>query len=110
MLTVTHGRRATRTHILVYTLFLVPVAVGLTFTSIGGPIYLATAVFFNALFLKGAWAIWRRDEVMAEADSYGVEKKVFKHSIYYLFGLFGALLVEASLRTAGLDSWAMVGW
>lgn len=110
MLTVTHGRRATRAHIWVYTVFLVPVAMGLAFTSIGGPIYLATALFFNALFLKGAWAIWRRDEVMAEADSYATEKKVFKHSLYYLFGLFGALLVEASLRTTGLNSWAMVGW
>jgi protoheme IX farnesyltransferase len=109
MLTVTHGRRVTRAHIWVYTIFLAPVAVGLAFTSIGGPIYLASALFFNALFLKGAWEIWRRDEVMAEADAYGVEKKVFKHSIYYLFGLFGALLIEASLRTAGLNSWALVG-
>ncbi|MCZ4353273.1 heme o synthase [Roseovarius aestuarii] len=110
MLTVTHGRRATRQHILVYTLLLTPVALGLAFTSIGGPIYLAVAVFYSALFLKGAWDIWRRDEVMAEADGYGVEKKVFKHSLYYLGGLFGALLIEASLRTAGLSGWAMVGW
>jgi heme O synthase-like polyprenyltransferase len=29
MLTVTHGRRATRAHILVYTVLLVPVALGL---------------------------------------------------------------------------------
>jgi heme o synthase len=43
MLTVTHGRKVTRAHILVYTLALVPVALGAGLTSIGGPIYLAVA-------------------------------------------------------------------
>ena len=37
MLTVTHGRRATRRHILGYTVLLVIVAVGTGFTAIGGP-------------------------------------------------------------------------
>ena len=44
MLTVTHGRKSTRTHILVYTILLIPFAVGAAFTSIGGPIYLAVAL------------------------------------------------------------------
>ncbi len=62
MLTVTHGRKSTRTHILVYTILLAPVAIGAAFTSIGGPVYLATAIVLNAMFLLGAWRIWRRDE------------------------------------------------
>ncbi|MGB2202159.1 MAG: heme o synthase, partial [Pseudooceanicola atlanticus] len=37
MLTVTHGRRTTRRHVLAYTILLAPVAIGLGFTSIGGP-------------------------------------------------------------------------
>ncbi len=102
MLTVTHGRKATRAHVLVYTAFLVPVAVGIAFTSIGGWVYGAVAVVANLWFLRGAWQIWRRDETVAEADGYAVEKRVFKISLLYLFVHFGALLVEAVLRAGGL--------
>ena len=105
MLTVTHGRKATRTHILVYTLLLAPIALGIAATSIGGPVYLAVSIVLNALFLRGAWAIWRRDEVQAEADSYRTEKKVFGLSLLYLFGHFGAILVESTLRVYGLGGW-----
>ena len=108
MLTVTHGRRATRNHILVYTLLLTPVALALAFTSIGGPLYLAVALFYSLLFLKGAWEIWRRDEDMAEADGYATEKKVFKHSLYYLFALFGALWGEAILTYYGFGNWQIL--
>ncbi len=105
MLTVTHGRKATRAHILVYTLLLAPVAIGAAFTSIGGPVYLATALVLNGGFLVGAWRIWRRDEGAAEADGYRVEKKVFRFSLYYLFLHFGAILAEAALRPFGLGGW-----
>jgi len=95
MLTVTHGRKVTRTHILVYTVALIPVAIGAAFTSIGGPIYLAIAVILNALFLIGAWRIWRRPEERAEADKYSVEKRFFALSLAYLFGHFAAFMIEA---------------
>ncbi|MEZ5751543.1 MAG: heme o synthase [Paracoccaceae bacterium] len=94
MLTVTHGRKVTRAHILVYTLLLAPLAVGTGFTAIGGPVYLAVAVVLNALFLIGAWRIWRRSEEAAEADKYAVEKKFFALSLAYLFGHFAAILFE----------------
>ncbi|MDQ2092061.1 heme o synthase [Marimonas arenosa] len=105
MLTVTHGRKATRAHILIYTLLLAPIALGLSVTSIGGPVYLAVAVVLNLLFLKGAVDIWRRDEAQAEADGYRTEKKVFGLSLMYLFGHFGAILVESTLRVYGLGGW-----
>ena len=54
-------------------------------TSIGGPIYLAVSVVLNALFIKGAITIWRRDEDAAVADEYKVEKKFFRFSLVYLF-------------------------
>ncbi|TVP70978.1 MAG: protoheme IX farnesyltransferase [Rhodobacteraceae bacterium] len=97
MLTVTHGRKATRNHILVYTVALVPFALAAGFTSIGGPIYLALALVLNAVFLQGAWAIWRRDEAQAEADNYATEKRVFKFSLAYLFLHFSAILLEKGL-------------
>ncbi len=105
MLTVTHGRRVTRNHILAYTLLLAPLAVGTAFTSIGGPFYLVVAVVLNALFLLGAFRIWRRDEDVSQADKYKVEKSFFGLSLLYLFLHFGALLAEAALRLYGLGGW-----
>ncbi|EDM70391.1 protoheme IX farnesyltransferase [Roseobacter sp. AzwK-3b] len=105
MLTVTHGRRATRVHILVYTILLAALAIGTGFTAVGGPIYLAVAVVLNVMFLIGAVRIWRRDEVMAEADNYAVEKKVFRLSLYYLFAHFGAIALEAGLAPFGFGGW-----
>ncbi len=105
MLTVTHGRKSTRLHVLVYTILLVPVAVGAALTSLGGPFTLAVTVALNAWFLVGAYRIWNRDEAVAEADKYAVEKAFFRFSLLYLFLHFAAYLVEAALR-----SFAMGGW
>ncbi len=98
MLTVTHGRRITRKYILVYTVLLAPVAFGLAFSSVGGPVTLAAALVLNVMFLKGALDIARRDEPAAEADGYGTEKRFFKLSLAYLFLHFGALLADVALR------------
>lgn len=106
MLTVTHGRPATRRHILVYTGLLALLALGTAFTAIGGPVYLAVSVILNALFLRGAWRIWRRDEVKAEADNYAVERAFFRLSLLYLALHFSAILAEAVLRPYGLGGWA----
>src|SRR6056297_3002467 len=105
MLTVTHGRRATRNHILAYTVLLAVLALAAGFTAVGGPIYLAVAVVLNVMFLIGAVRIWRRDEVMAEADNYATEKKVFRLSLYYLFAHFGAIALEAGLAPFGFGGW-----
>lgn len=94
MLTVTHGYPSTRRHIFAYTLVLVPVAIALGLTSVGGPIYLATSIIMNVLFVYGGWKILRRNEVIAEADSYAVERSFFKLSLYYTFAHFLALLVQ----------------
>ncbi|MBY6081954.1 heme o synthase [Ruegeria arenilitoris] len=106
MLTVTHGRRATRTHILVYTALLALLAVGTAFSGIGGPIYLAVAVVLNALFLRGAWAISRRTEDDAEVDNFKVERSFFRLSLLYLFLHFGAILAEALLKPYGWGGWS----
>jgi len=105
MLTVTHGRRATRVHILVYTILLAILAVGTAFSGVGGPVYLAVSLVLNALFLHGAWKIWRRDEDDSEADNFKVERSFFKLSLLYLFLHFGAILTEALLKPFGLGGW-----
>ena len=105
MLTVTHGRKSTRAHILAYTVLLLPVSVWSALSGIGGPFTLAVSLALNAVFLLGAWRIWQRDEVEAEADRYATEKKVFRFSLWYLFAHFGAFLVEVALKGAGLGGW-----
>ncbi|WP_238365978.1 heme o synthase [Mesobacterium pallidum] len=105
MLTVTHGRPATRLHILVYTVLLAVMTIAAAFTGIGGPVYLAVALVLNALFLKGAVDIWRRDEVASEADNFAVERRFFKLSLLYLFLHFGAILAEAVLTRFGMGGW-----
>ena len=98
MLTVTHGRRSTRRHVLAYTLILAPVSFALASSAIGGPVTLVAAAILNARFLHGAWRVARRDEAAAEADRFAAEKAVFFGSLTYLFLHFGALLGDAALR------------
>jgi len=105
MLTVTHGRRATRVHILVYTVLLAILSLGAAFSGIGGPIYLVVAAVMNLLFLRGAIRIWRRDEDASEDDNFAAERAFFKLSLLYLFAHFGAILVEALLKPYGLGGW-----
>jgi heme o synthase len=83
----------------------VPVALGAALTSIGGPMTLAVALGLNLWFVIGAWRIWRRDETLAEADTYAVEKAVFRFSLLYLFLHFAAFLAEAALKSAGIGGW-----
>lgn len=97
MLTVTHGRPATRRRILIYTVLLAILAVGMSFTSVGGVAYFAVAGVLNLLFLIDAVRIWRRDEVAAEADNYRIERRFFQMSLLYLFLHFGAIALEAVL-------------
>jgi protoheme IX farnesyltransferase len=105
MLNVTHGRRATRNHILGYTLALAPIAVGVAFTGIGGPLYLAVAVVLNTAFVLGAVRLWRRDDAASAADGHAAEKRFFRFSLAHLFFHFGALLAETALRPWGLGGW-----
>jgi len=104
MLTVTHGRRATRARIFWYTVVLAIFAMAAGFTSLGGPVYLSVAAILNVQFLIGAFRIWRRDEDASEVDNFAEERKFFKLSLAYLFLHFGAILVEAGLVRFGV--WA----
>ena len=71
-------------------------------TPIAGPVTLIAMIVMNAWFLKGAFDIWRRDDVAAEGDNYKVEKSFFRISLIYLFAHFGALLIDTALRVGGV--------
>ncbi len=102
MLPVVAGTRATRNQILAYSVLLAPVALVPACTSIGGPVYLIGATALNALFLYGAWQIWRRDDRAAHTDGFRIEKRFFAFSILYLFLHFVLILGEAGIGAAGL--------
>lgn len=105
MLPVTHGKRATRTQILIYTVLLLPVPLLLAFSPIGGPVFFTISVVLNALFLIGAWQLFNREENLAVDDKYAAERKFFRLSLFYLFLHFAGLLIEAGLNWAGV-TWA----
>ena len=67
---------------------------------------LRARVVLAAVFLAGAWRIWRRDETMAEADNFAVERRFFRVSLLYLFAHFMAILVQAALGLYGLGGWS----
>ena len=95
MLTVTHGKKSTRLHILIYSVLLAPLAMSLAFTEIGGPIYFLTALGLNGWFLLGAYRMFNSSEINAALQKYSREKTFFFFSIFYLFAHFMALLIEA---------------
>ena len=107
MLTVTHGKKSTRNHILTYTVLLTPFSIGLAFTSIGGPIYFTLSIILSLMFLLGSWKLFRRNEKIATEDNYTDERKLFKFSLFYLFLLFTALLIEALMRSLDIS---LIAW
>ncbi len=98
MLPVVAGTTVTRKQIFVYAVLLALSSVGLLFTPVGGPIYAVAAVAMNAWFLKWSWIVWKRDDIVAEADDFAAEKKLFGVSLHYLAAIFSALLLDAVLR------------
>ncbi|MBC6441712.1 MAG: protoheme IX farnesyltransferase [Rhodobacteraceae bacterium] len=109
VLTVTRGRASTRRHIFWYAVLLGGVCLTTAFTSIGGPIFLLTALALNGSFLVSAYRIRQRGDSDSAADEHLVERKFFKQSLIYLFAHFAALLGDDLLRFFGLlDFWPLV--
>jgi protoheme IX farnesyltransferase len=87
MLPVTHGEHYTKVHILLYTAVLLAVSFMPFAIHMSGPLYLAAAVLLGARFLFWAIVLYRDSRPHAAI-------KTFKFSIWYLFALFIALLVD----------------
>ena len=87
MLPVTHGIEYTRLQILLYTVLLVLVSLLPYATRMSGPLYLVAALILGGVFLYYAISLFRgRDD--------GLPLRTFVYSIYYLMGLFSALLLD----------------
>ncbi len=101
MLPVTHGARATRHQIFLYTLVLVAVSLTPLLTGLGGQLYAASAILLGAVFIYHAVVLLRSGAGDPEAAPADMKKArmTFAFSILYLFALFGAVLAE---HAAGL--------
>ncbi|WP_434457283.1 protoheme IX farnesyltransferase [Stutzerimonas urumqiensis] len=87
MLPVTHGEHYTKVHIVLYTLMLLAVSFMPFAIHMSGLLYLAAAAVLGARFLYWSLALYRDSRPHAAI-------KTFKYSIWYLFLLFIALLVD----------------
>ena len=87
MLPVTHGEHYTKIHILLYTFALLAVSLMPYVIHMSGTLYLVCALGLGARFLQWAVVLYRGTRPHAAINT-------FKYSIYYLFLLFIALLVD----------------
>ncbi|WAJ37686.1 heme o synthase [Pseudomonas sp. GOM7] len=87
MLPVTHGEHYTKVHILLYTLAMFAVTLLPYAIHMSGPLYLACALLLGGRFLYWAWVLYRDSRPHAAINT-------FKYSIWYLFLLFIALLLD----------------
>nr|WP_244644477.1 heme o synthase [Azorhizobium oxalatiphilum] len=92
MLPVTAGPDETRRQILLYTLFLVPLAMSPTFLGEAGLVYGAVSGVMGLGMLMAAIKVYR---LRTGEEATKAAKKMFGFSILYLFLLFATLLAEA---------------
>ncbi len=98
MLPVSRGAKETRLQILLYTLVAAPFGLVPVLTGLGGGIYLIVATAGGLAFLWCAVRIYmsRAGDTDAPGDMKHA-KTMFAVSIFYLFALFAALMVERVL-------------
>lgn len=87
MLPVTHGEHYTKVHILLYTAMMIAVTLLPYAIHMSGPLYLACSVLLGGRFMHWAVVLYRDSKPHAAINT-------FKYSIWYLFLLFIALLVD----------------
>jgi protoheme IX farnesyltransferase len=93
MLPVVAGERATRRQILIYTLVLAPVGLAPSLIGFAGYFYGVIAGAAGAVMVGLAARVWA-------GKGEAAERQLFSFSIFYLFLLFAALLLEHELGGA----------
>jgi protoheme IX farnesyltransferase len=87
MLPVTHGRKFTQLHVLLYTLILAAASMMPFVYGMSGWLYLAAAAVLGGIFIAYAVRIY-----VDYSDA--LARRTFRYSIVYLAALFAALLVD----------------
>jgi len=94
MLPVTHGAKATRLQIFLYSLLLAPLALAPVFTGLGGVGYGAVAALGGAFFVFLAFRVLRSRAGDGDKSQDKPARDLFGFSILYLFALFAAILID----------------
>ncbi|MFK4003730.1 heme o synthase [Qipengyuania sp. NPDC077563] len=92
MMPVVKGEKSTRRQIIAYCVLLVPIAAAPWLIGGTGAIYGVTAIALSLVFLLMSVPVAFRTAV--EGDRMMKEKRLFAFSVFYLFALFGALVVD----------------
>jgi protoheme IX farnesyltransferase len=95
MLPVKAGNRVTRQQIFAYAIVMAAAAVAPWPLGETGAVYGVAAATLSALFVALAWPVLVSKA--QEPAAMQAEKRLFKYSILYLFGLFGALVADRLL-------------
>ena len=94
MLTETHGETTTRKYIFIYSLILLIPSALISFTNIGGIIYLLSVIPLNIIFLYLVINLYR-DDRNDKTLKKKRERQLFLYSIFFLFAHFLVLLLES---------------
>ncbi|MGF1560919.1 MAG: heme o synthase [Geminicoccaceae bacterium] len=92
MLPVVAGEAATRLHVFAYTLVLTPVTLLPQLVGMASVLYTLFALGLGARFIYLAWQLYR-------APSTDLAKATFRYSLWYLFAIFTALVLDKALMT-----------
>ncbi len=87
MMPLVHGRYETKKQILLYSIVLGPLGIAPFWLGTLGTVYGVASVLLGALFIGAAWRVMRND---SEKNC----KQLFGFSIFYLFFLFFAMIVD----------------
>ena len=87
MMPLVHGRYETKKQILLYSIVLCPLGVAPFWLGTLGAVYGATSAILGVLFIGAAWRVMKND---SEKNC----KQLFGFSIFYLFFLFFAMIVD----------------
>lgn len=100
MLPVVKGADATRRQIWLYSIALVLISYATVILGLGGLLYKTFAIVGSALFLFYAWRVYRSHAGNGDADhsQNAPARTLFFYSIFWLFALFGFVLVESIFR------------
>lgn len=94
MLPVVAGVRETKKQMLIYTLLLFPCALAPYWMGVAGPLYGMAAAVLGGLFILSSVAVWRDDTDKSA-------KRMFGYSLFYLFALFGAMILDRGVGLIG---------
>lgn len=87
MMPVVRGQEETRRQIVLYTITLLPCTAAFYFIDYAGLFFLAAGLLLSLIFLYKAWQLYK-------LPNRKIALNVFFYSIYYLWLMFGALVVD----------------